>query len=349
MSVRGDTRRDTDKGQAVPDDGRGRQAERPGHIPLRGWKDILYRTRQEIKNDHTSLSAAGVAFFGFLAVVPALAALVSIYGLFADPAEVERRVTDLFGALPEEARALLTSQLHSVVDQSSGALGLSVLVGIALSLWSASSGMGHLIEAINVAYDEPETRGMIRKRGLALLFTVGAVIFVVVAVGVIGVLPAALDAMGLASGLRWVINLLLWPLLAVGFVAALALLYRYGPDRDEPRWRWVSGGSIVAVVIWLLASLAFRFYTANFGSYNETYGSLAAVVVLLLWLYLTAFVVLIGAQINSEMEHQTAVDTTEGPSRPLGERDAVMADTIGEEAPSGRRDRRHRGRVPAGR
>lgn len=308
----------------------GRGAERPGDIPAEGWKDIAIRVKQEVKEDHTSLCAAGVAFFGFLAAIPAMAALVSIYGIFADPAQIEARVGDLLGTMPEEARSLLTSQLESIVGQSGGSLGLSVAIGIALSLWSASSGMAHLIEAINMAYDEREGRGMVKRRGLSLLLTVGAVLFVVSAVALIGALPAVLDQTGLGSGARWAINLLVWPLLAVGFAAALGVLYRYGPNREEPRWAWVTWGSAVAVAVWLAGSLVFRFYVSNFGSYNETYGSLAAVAVLLLWLFLTSFAVLLGAEVNSEMEHQTAKDTTTGPERPMGQRDAVMADNIGE-------------------
>jgi membrane protein len=315
-------------GAARPE-GRGRNAERPRDIPARGWKEIALRVKEEVKADHTSLSAAGVAFFGFLAAVPALAATVSIYALVADPGQVQARVESLFGALPEEAQALLTSQLESIIEQSGGALGLSVVVGILLSLWAASSGMAHLVEAVNAAYDEEETRGMVKRRGLALLFTVGAVLFVVATVGAISVLPALLDRTGLGGPARWALNLLVWPVIAIGFAVGLSLLYRFAPDRDEPRWRWVSWGSVVAVLIWLVGSLAFRFYAANFGSYNETYGSLAAVVLLLLWLFLTSFVVLLGAQVNAEMEHQTARDTTVGREQPMGQRRAVVADNLG--------------------
>jgi membrane protein len=311
-------------------DERGRQADKPSEIPAKGWKDIAKRVGKEMKDDHAVLSAAGVAFYGFLAAIPALAALVSLYGLFADPGQVQSRVEDLFGALPEDARTLLTSQLKAIVSSSGGSLTFGLIIGIMLSLWSASSGVSHLIEAMNVAYDEHDHRKFWKVRGLALLLTLGAVVFIVFAIGVIAALPAALGQSSLPGAVRWLLRVLVWPVLAVGFAFGIGVLYRYGPDRDEPKWRWVSWGAVVAVVLWIVASIVFQVYTANFGSYNKTYGSLAAVVVLMMWLFITALVIIVGAEINAEMEHQTAKDTTEGPERPLGQRDAEMADTVGE-------------------
>ncbi|MEZ5232816.1 MAG: YihY/virulence factor BrkB family protein [Acidimicrobiales bacterium] len=308
---------------------RGRDAERPTDIPARGWLDIARRVKREIGDDHVSLAAAGVAFFGFLASVPALATVVSIYGLFTDPAEVEQRVESLFGALPQEAQSLLQDQLANVVEQNSGALTGGAIIGVALSLWSASSAMGHLIEAINVAYDEDEERSWFARKGQALLFTIGAVLGVV-AVGVgIGLLSWAAAQADLGGVAGWAVRLLWVPLVMAGFVAALAVLYRHGPDREHARWRWVSWGSVIAVVVWAVASVGFQIYVTNFGSYNETYGSLAAVVILLFWLYLTSFVILAGAQLNAEIEHQTARDSTTGPPRPLGARGAEVADSVG--------------------
>jgi membrane protein len=319
-----------DTGNGVHDDGRGRAAQRPSDIPAAGWKDVLLRVKTEFKDDHTTLAAAGVAFYGFLAAIPALAALVSVYGLFASPEQIQERVDDLFGGLPEDARALLTDQLTSIVDQSSQSLSWSLAISLALSLWSASSGMGHLVEAVNVAYDEKETRGFVRLKALALALTLGALVVVALMLGAMTALPALLNATDLPDPARLLINLAVWPVMAAVLVVALAVLYRRGPDRDDPRWRWLTWGSVVAVVVWVAASIGFQFYSSNFGSYNETYGSLAAVVLLLLWLFLSAFAVLLGAQINSEIEHQTAVDSTRGAAEPLGQRGAVMADTVGE-------------------
>ena len=313
---------------------RGRDADKPSEIPPRGWKDIAVRVRSEIKEDHTSLAAAGVAFFGFLAVIPALAALVSVVGLLTDPEAVTRRADDLFGSLPAEARELLTSQLETLAGRTSSSLSLSLIVGIALSLWSASSGIAHLVEGVNVAYDERDERGFVKKKAVALAFTLGAIAFGVFTIVGLAALPSIVEALELPGWLGGLLQLAFWPVLVIGFVLGLAVLYRHGPDRDSPKWRWVSWGSVVAVAVWLVASVAFRIYAANFGSYDQSYGSLAAVVVLLLWLYITAFVVLLGAQINAEMEHQTASDTTRGPDKPLGQRGAVMADTVGKSSDS---------------
>lgn len=305
---------------------RGRAATRPTEIPARGWKDVAVRVKRELADDHTSLSAAGVAFFGFLAVIPALAAVVSILGLITTPNDAARRADDLFASLPAEARDLLTTQLESLAGRAGSTLTLSLVVSILLALWSASSGMGHLIEAVNVAYDERDERGWIRNKSIALAFTLGAVVFVLFAVGGMTALPAVLDRLGLPGWLE----LVYWPVLLAGFMVGLAVLYRYAPHRDEPEWRWVSWGSAIAVLLWVIASIGFRIYAANFASYDESYGSLGAVVVLLLWLQITAFVVLLGAQINAELEHQTAHDTTVGRDRPMGDRNATMADTLGE-------------------
>ena len=275
------------------------------------------------------LVAAGVAFFGFLALIPALAALVSILGLITSPDRAASRAEDLFGGLPQESQDLLSTQLESLSQQSSSSLTTALIVSIALALWSASGGIGSLIEGINIAYDEHDNRNFFVRKGLSLAFTLGAIIFVVAAAVGIAALPAIVDSLNAPGWLSWVIEIAFWPVLAIGFVVGLSLLYRYGPDRSEPQWNWVTWGSVIALVVWIVASIAFRVYTSSFGSYNESYGSLAAVVILLLWLFITAFVVLLGAEINSELEHQTTKDTTEGGDRPIGSRNAVVADTVG--------------------
>lgn len=309
--------------------GRGRSSEKPQAIPGRGWKDILIRTKREAKRDNVALLAAGVAFYALLSLVPGLAALISVYGLVADPADIDRQVSDALSAAPVEARELVQKQLESITDSSEGGLGTTAVIGILLALWSASSGMKHLISAINTAYDEGETRGFLKLRGTALLFTVAAIVFVVVAAGVITALPSVLADTSMGDAARITMSILRWPLLGVGLMAGLAALYRYGPDRDEPKWTWTAPGTIVAVVLWLVASIAFSTYTAEFESYGETYGSLGAVVVLMLWLMISAAAVIIGAEINGEAERQTARDSTEGGDEPMGQRDAYVADTLG--------------------
>jgi membrane protein len=309
---------------------RGRDATAPREIPRRGWLDVAKRTKTEAKRDEVSLLAAGVAFYALLALVPALAALVSIYGLVADPADIDRQVSDSLAAAPAEVRDLVAEQMSSVTQQSQGGLGITVVVGILLALWSASTGMKHLISAIDVAYDEEETRGFVALRGRALLLTVGAIVFLVVALGLMAVVPNLLEDSSLGGAARLAISILRFLLLGLGLMAGLAVLYRYGPDREEPRWAWTAPGTIVATVLALVGSVLFSLYTATMGSYAETYGALGAVVVLMLWLMLTAAAVVIGAEINAEAERQTVRDTTTGSARPLGERDAHAADTVGD-------------------
>lgn len=313
---------------------RGRRATKPSQIPARGWRDVLLRVKDEAREDNLSLLAAGVAFFALLALVPALVALVSLYGLFADPADVQRQVEDATRALPQEARALVVQQLENVVDSSSTGLGLTALAGLALALWSSSSAMKHVIVAINTTYDESEQRGFVKLRSLSLLLALGAIAFFVVAIFVITFLPSVLSEIGLGDAGRTALELLRWPVLVAAMIAGLAVVYRVGANRDDAEWRWVSWGAVFATAGWLVASLLFSFYTSRFGSYNEMYGSLGAVIVLMLWLFVTALLVLLGAELNAEMEHQTAHDTTEGPERPMGTRGARMADEVG---PSPRR------------
>jgi membrane protein len=307
---------------------RGREAGRPGEIPARGWKDVVVRLKAQLKEDDVPLLAAGVAFFALLALVPTLVAVVSLYGLVADPSDVQRAVDDTLQAAPAEVRDLVSSQLESVIDSSPSGLRIGVFVGLALALWSASSGMKHLMGALTLAYDEVDDRKFLRLRGLALLLTVGAIVVALLALAGM-VVPDGLDDSGSTGTLRTVLQFARWPVLAVVVVLALSVLYRWAPDRDAARWRWVSPGALLATAVWLVASIGFSIYTANFGSYNETYGALGAIVVLMLWLYITAYAVILGAELNCELERQTVVDTTKGPDRPLGERDAYAADTIG--------------------
>jgi membrane protein len=311
------------------DRARGRAADTPTEVPAAGWRDITIRTLKEAKADGVPLLAAGVAFFGLLALAPGLTAAAGIYGLVADPATAGHRVNDLLGAAPSEVRELVASQLEGIVSAPDRQAGIAAVVGVLLALWSASSGMQHLLGALNTAYDEDETRGFVRLRATSLVLTVAAIAFLALTVGVIAAGPALLADTSLGDVTRVVFSILRWPVLAAAMVGALAVLYRYGADRDDPKWRWAAPGSIVATVAWLVGSALFSLYTANFGKYDETYGSLGAIVVVMLWLFLTAYVVVLGAEINAEAERQTAKDTTTGRRRPLGERDAEAADTVG--------------------
>lgn len=316
-------------GESADDTDRGRDAELPTDIPVRGWKDIAVRTGKEVTTDQVPMMGAAVAFYSLLALVPALVAAVSIYGLVADPAKVEGQVGGWLAAAPAEVRQLAVTQLKSITANAGAGASFGIVIGILVALWSASSGMSHLIQAVNVAYDEEETRTWVRRRLLALALTCGAIAFLLFAVIVIAVVPALIADTGLGALGRIVGGILRWVVLLVGMMSALTVLYRYAPDRDEPRWSWTSPGAIAATVLWLVASAVFSLYTANFGKYNETYGSLGAVVVVMLWLFITAVAVILGAELNAELERQTAHDTTKGAEAPLGTRRAVAADTVG--------------------
>ena len=308
--------------------GPGGGADRPTQIPAAGWRAILVRAWQETKDDNVPLLAAGVAFYAFLALFPALIAAVTVYGLVADPAQVEAQIASFTRALPQDTASVITGQLRSLAAGSSSALSFGLVASLLGGLWTASSGMSNLMKATNLAYDEEETRGFVKLRAVALALTLGAVLFLVVAAALVAVLPAVLGAVGLGGFTRVLIEVGRWIGLVVFVLAALALLYRYAPDRDHPRFAWTSVGAVAATVLWVLGSAGFSLYVSTFGSYGKTYGALAGVAVLLLWLFLTSFMVLLGAEINSEMEHQTAQDTTRGEAKPMGERNAVMADTV---------------------
>jgi membrane protein len=304
----------------------GHDAAGPHRIPLAGWRQIAVRVWRAVGEDHVTLMAAGLAFYGMLAVVPALIAAITTYGLVADPQEVE----DLVGAATRQvsggAAQIIQDQLTQIVSTSSRTLSLGLVASLAAALWSASAGIGNLMRAVNLAYDEVETRNYLRRRAIALAFTVGGILFVLIAVALIAILPALLGRLGLPDTSEDLVNRLRWPVLLLSGMSALALIYSIGPDRRAPRLRWVTLGSAVALAIWLAGSWGFSAYVENFASYNETYGSLGGVVVLLMWFYLTALAILLGAEINAEIELQTGVDTTVGPPRPRGQRGAVVAD-----------------------
>jgi membrane protein len=317
-------------GAPGPDELPGIQAEKPTEIPWRGWKQILKRAWAENKADNMPIIAGGVAFFGFLSIFPALIALLSLYGLVATPETVARQVESLSEQLPESAAQIITEQLNAIVANSGSALTFGLIVSILAALWSASGGVGNLITAVNLAYDEVEARNFVKLKLMSLGLVLGSIVFVVITFGLVAVVPAVLDALPLGVVGTILAQVVRWVLLLAVFAGALAVLYRVAPDRDAPRFSWVSLGAVVVTVVWALVSVGFSLYVDNFGSYDKTYGAIAGVIVLMLWLYLTCYLVLLGAEINAEAEHQTAHDTTEGEPRPMGDRDAKMADELPE-------------------
>lgn len=305
----------------------GEHARKPTEIPAKGWVQVVKRGWKEASADQVPLLGAGVAFFGFLAMFPALAAFTLIYGLVADPATISSQTQTLSAALPPEARELLVGQLDQLASAPRQSLGWGLILAIVLALWSASGGVGNLITAVNIAYDEEKKRGFVKDKLLALGVTVGAVIFLALIVALMAGVPVVLGFLDVNGPLRWVIEVVRWVLLAGLVMLALAVLYRVAPDRDAPKFRWVSAGAVVATVLWLLASAGFSLYVTFFGNYAKTYGALAGVVLLMLWLWITSYAILLGAEINAESEEQTVKDTTAGPERPLGSRGAVKADS----------------------
>jgi len=305
----------------------GEQASTPTQIPAKGWWQVVKRGWKEASEDQVPLLGAGVAFFGFLALFPALAAFTLIYGLVADPATISAQTQTLTASLPPEARTLLVGQLDQLASVPQQSLGWGLVLAIVLALWSASGGVGNLITAVNIAYDEEKKRGFVKDKLLALGVTVGAVIFMALIVALMAGVPVVLGFLDVNGPLRWVIEVVRWLLLAALVMVALAVLYRVAPDRDAPKFRWVSAGAATATVLWLVASAAFSLYVTFFGNYAKTYGALAGVVLLMLWLWLTSYAILLGAEINAESEEQTVKDTTSGPEQPLGRRGAVKADS----------------------
>jgi membrane protein len=309
--------------------GRGRGAKSPEEIPGRGWVDIIWRVIGSIPQDRVSATAGGVAFFALLAVFPGLATVVSLYGLFADVTTMSRHLTLLTGILPSGVLDLLAQEMGRIAGKSTPTLSTAFLVSIAIAFWSANSGVVALFDALNVIYKERERRSLVRLYGTTFLFTLGAIGFGVAATTAVVVIPVLLNLVGLSCLSDRLLSVARWPILLILVVLGLALIYRYGPSRHEAKWRWVTWGSALATLLWMLGSMAFSWYVASFDSYNRTYGSLGAGVGFMTWMWLSIVIVLLGAELNSEMERQTARDTTEGQPKPLGSREAYAADTVG--------------------
>ena len=309
--------------------GRGRDACTPSDIPAAGWRDILLRVWQKIGQDNASLIAAGIALNTLLAVFPAMALAVLIYGLFSSPAGVAADLKPFYAILPPDAAALLQTQLQSLAAPAHVKLGVGAVVSALLAFWSARQGIVALMTATNIAYYERERRGLLTQIAISLVFTISAVIAFLVMLGLGVAVPLALQVLPLGPVAADVILVSRWILIWLFAVGTLAVVYRYAPNRNTARWQWVTWGSAVAATLWLLGSVLFELYVKNFSSYGVMYGALGGVIVLIMWFYLGGFAVVLGAEINAEMEHQTAVDTTEGPPKPMGRRGAYVADTLG--------------------
>ncbi|WP_197279781.1 YihY/virulence factor BrkB family protein [Bosea sp. AAP35] len=304
----------------------GVEADAPSDIPAGGWWDIARRTYHEVDRDRVRAVAAGVTFYGLLALFPALTALVSLYGLVADPAAIAEQSAALDGFLPGGATDFLREQIARITAGGETKLGFALLISLSVAIWSANAGVKAIFDALNVAYGEDEKRGFIKLNLVSLAFTLGIILFVLGAIGAIAVIPILLDYLYLGGAAEWLIAIGRWPVVVGILLLGLSALYRYGPSRDQARWAWVSPGAVFAAVTWLVASLLFSWYVANFEDYNATYGTVGAVIGLLTWMWLSATIVLVGAELNSEAERQTYLDTTKGTPMPVGMRGADAAD-----------------------
>lgn len=307
---------------------RGHNAENPGQIPMKGWKDIALRVKDQLTKDHVPIIAGGIAFYFFLAIFPAIAAALSIYGLVMEPAQVEQQMSQLANILPEKIHQMVSNILEQQSQKPGSSLGWSLILGILISLWSSNNGTKAVFEGVNITYDETDERGFFKLTGVTLVFTIGGIIVGFIAIAMVVAFPALIDKIGLPSTLETVIQLLRWPILALIVMFSLAAVYKVAPYRSSPEFKWTSWGAIIATLIWLAGSLLFNLYISNFSSFDETYGSFAAIIILMLWFFLTAFIILLGAEINSEMEHQTSRDTTTGEDKTMGQRGGYHADHV---------------------
>lgn len=312
--------------------GRGREADGPHQMNAKAWKDILVRTFVEIGRDRVTLIAAGVTYFLLLAIFPSITAVVSIYGLVADPSTVNQHVATLSSILPAGALSILDEQLTMIATQGAPTLGFALIVSLALALWSASAGIKSMFEAMNIAYGETEKRNFFQLSLLGLVFTLGGVIAAIAMFATVVAIPLVLGIFGFSEGFEWLVQIASYVVLVAILFAGIAALYRYGPSRQQAKWRWITPGAALSVAVVIIVSLLFSWYAANFANYDKTYGSLGALIGLLTWMWISVTVVIVGAELDSEIEHQTAKDSTIGAPEPLGNREATMADTVGKKA-----------------
>lgn len=317
---------------STPDTGRGRAAEKPHEIPARGWWDITWRVIKRVGSDNVTLVAGGLAMYTLLSVFPGLTAAVSIYGLFSTPADVIRHMKVFSGVLPPGVWDIFNSQLQTMTRHPQSTLSVAAAIALVLALWSARSAMSALMSATNIAYGEREKRGFIMQVLISLALTVAAVVgfLLLLLLGI--VIPVALKILGTRWWVQIAADVFQWVLLWGFAILGMAFVYRYAPARERPRWRWVTWGSAIAASLWLGASLLFAFYVQTFASYGKTYGALGSMIALLMWFYLSSVILVLGAEINSEMERQTKKDTTTGAAKPMGKRGAYAADTVGPSA-----------------
>jgi membrane protein len=320
-------------GALAPDQqGRGRLADTPNQIPAKGLKDVLYRIVSGVNEDRVTLIAAGVTYYLLLALFPALGAVVSLYGLVADPTAIATHIGFLAGIFPRGSFDLILNQLTALTQQKAGSLSFGFVLGLLVALWSANNGIKALCDAMNVAYEEDEKRGFIEYNLVSLAFTFGAIVIAVGLIVAIGVVPAVLKYFWLDQWIELLTRIARWPAILGLVLLGVMALYRYGPSRERAKLRWLSWGAVFTTGLWLVASIAFSFYLDHFANYNATYGTLGALIAFMVWVWILMIILIVGAELNAELEHQTARDSTTGSPLPMGERGAHVADTLGKKA-----------------
>ncbi len=312
--------------------GRGREAEAPHEIPAKGLKDVLFRVVAEVMEDRVTLIAAGVTYYLLLALFPAMGALVSLYGFVADPTTIATHIGFLSQIFPRGSFDLILSQLTALTQQKPGTLSLGFVTGLVIAIWSANNGVKALCDAMNVAYGEEEKRGIVEFNLLSLGFTFGLLVFAVVLIFAIGVIPAILAYFWLGEWTDLLTRIGRWPIILALVMSGIVLLYHYGPSRERAKLVWLSWGAVFSTLLWLGSSFVFSYYLDNFANYNATYGTLGALIGFMVWIWISVIIIIVGAEINAELEHQTRKDSTTGPPRPMGERGAYVADTVGKTA-----------------
>jgi membrane protein len=308
-------------GGGPADDGAGS----PHRLSRRDWAAVLRRAGRHVLSDRLQVLSAGIAFFAVLSIAPMMVAALSVYGAINTPEQALDQLSRVAGMLPPELEPLVADQLTTITTASAQVLTVRGLTGLLVALWTATTAATYLVDALTLAYHETETRGFLRRTALGLTIVLGGALLLGAVIAVGGVLARSLDAA--PDVLRGAAEVLAWPALAAVMAGTLALLYRFAPDRKQARWRWISGGATITTMLWLAASIGLFAYVHSLGSYEKTYGSLAGVVISMVWLWLSVFLVILGAVVNAETERQTARDSTIGPEAPLGERGAVVADS----------------------
>jgi membrane protein len=313
----------------ISEPGRGRNAEIPEAIPLRGLRDVLWRVVHQLSEDRVTLIAAGVTFYLLLGLFPAISALVALYGLVADTSTMTEHLRELSGMLPAGGFDLIAERISSLSASRNSTLGLTFFASLSIALWSTHSATLAIFDAMNVAYDETEKRGLIRLNLVGLGFTICAMVSAALIIGLVAIIPLVLTYIWLDRFEEQMALIVRWPILFLIVAIATTAVYRFGPSRQPAKLRWLTWGSVLVTVSWFLMSLGFSFYLKHFANYDATYGTLGALIGFLVWIWLSILILIVGGELNAELEHQTAKDTTTGSPRPMGRRGAYVADTLG--------------------